>query len=1055
MSRGSWLLAIGLMVVFARWGQAEETGRVDFNRDVRPILSDNCFLCHGPDDANRKGGLRLDQRNGAMSAGESGEKAIIPGNPDASELVRRILSDDADLVMPPTASKKSRLTTSQISILKRWVEQGAEYTSHWAFKAPERSSIPQSSNAPGSWPRNPIDAFILDKLKREHLSPAPETDRITWLRRLSLDLIGLPPTVAEVDAFAADQSPDAHRVQIERLLASPHYGERWGRHWLDAARYADSDGFEKDKSRQVWFYRDWVVNSLNRDLPYDQFVIEQLAGDLLPNPTQDQLVATGFLRNSMLNEEGGVDPEQFRMDAMFDRMEAIGKSILGLTIQCAQCHTHKYDPITHDEYYRLFAFLNNDHEAQRVVYGSDELVTIAGLRAQMSEVERQLKQATPDWMARMTAWEADLIAAQAATPQWTSLKLANAGDNGQRYFDMDDGSILAQGYAPTKFTTLLRGDTDLKGMTAIRLEQLNDPNLPCNGPGRSSMGTAALSEISVTAVSKKNPEQQTTVKFVKATADFGNAEKELEEQYKDKSGKRRVTGPVNFAIDGNDDTAWGIDAGPGRRNVPRQAVFVAEHPFGFDGGTTLTISLKQNHGGWNSDDNMNHNLGRFRLSATSAPDAVADAVPESVRHAVAIPKDQRTAEQQAAIFTYWRTTVPDFKAANEQIEALWQQWPTGSTSLTLQQRMNPRDTRLLKRGDFLKPDKSVQPGVPAVLHPLAQTDNSKELNRLTLARWLVDRRSPTAARVIVNRVWQAYFGTGLVSTSEDLGTQSEVPSHPELLDWLAVELMSPETLLPGEMAVAPWSLKHLHRLIVGSALYRQSSLISDELYERDQFNRLLARAPRLRVEGEVVRDIALSASGLLNPKQGGPSVFSPAPAFLFQPPASYGPFTWTEATGAERYRRGLYTFRRRSTPYPMLTNFDTPNADSACVRRTRSNTPLQALTMLNETIFMEAARGLALSTIKDGGIDAPSRLVFAFRRCVSRPPTDSEQALLLDLLQKQKSRFSSPDAHPWELAANDPQNPPQLPEGVLASDAAAWTVVSRVLLNLDETVTKE
>ncbi|WP_010582344.1 PSD1 and planctomycete cytochrome C domain-containing protein [Schlesneria paludicola] len=1055
MTRGGWRLAIGLMVVFTRWGQADDAGRVDFNRDVRPILSDNCFLCHGPDDANRKGGLRLDQRNGALAAAESGEKSIVPGKPEASELVRRILSDDADLVMPPTASKKSRLTKSQVTILRRWIEQGAEYTSHWAFKAPERSALPQSTGTLADWPRNAVDTFILDKLKHEHLSPAPETDRITWLRRLSLDLIGLPPTVAEVDAFVADQSSDAHRKQIERLLASPHYGERWGRHWLDAARYADSDGFEKDKSRQVWFYRDWVVNSFNRDLPYDQFVIEQLAGDLLPNPTQDQIVATGFLRNSMLNEEGGVDPEQFRMDAMFDRMEAIGKSILGLTIQCAQCHTHKYDPITHDEYYRLFAFLNNDHEAQRIVYTTDELVKIADLHAQMNEVERQLKQATPDWATRMAAWEADLIAAQAAAPRWTSLKLANAGDNGQRYFDMDDGSILAQGYAPTKFTTLLRGDTDLKGITAIRLEQLNDPNLPCNGPGRSSLGTAALSEISVSVVNQKNPEQQSTVKFVKATADFGNAEKELEEQYKDKSGKRRVTGPVDFAIDGNDDTAWGIDAGPGRRNVPRQAVFVAEQPFGFEEGTTLTISLKQNHGGWNSDDNMNHNLGRFRLSATSAANAVADPVPETVRQAVSLPKDQRTAEQHAALFSYWRTTVADFKSANDQIEALWQHWPTGSTSLTLQQRMSPRDTRLLKRGDFLKPDKSVRPGVPAVLHPLAQANSANQLNRLTLAQWLVDRRSPTAARVIVNRVWQAYFGTGLVSTSEDLGTQSEVPSHPELLDWLAVELMSPEHLLPGETAVAPWSLKHLHRLIVGSALYRQSSRITDELYELDQFNRLLARAPRLRVEGEVVRDIALSASGLLNPKQGGPSVFSPAPAFLFQPPASYGPFTWTEATGAERYRRGLYTFRRRSTPYPMLTNFDTPNADSACVRRPRSNTPLQALTMLNETIFMEAARGLALLTVREGGGDTPSRLVFAFRRCVSRPPTESEQSLLLDLFEKQKSRFSSADAHPWELAANDPQNPPELPEGTSASDAAAWTVVSRVLLNLDETVTKE
>ena len=392
---------------------------------------------------------------------------------------------------------------------------------------------------------------------------------------------------------------------------------------------------------------------------------------------------------------------------------------------------------------------------------------------------------------------------------------------------------------------------------------------------------------------------------------------------------------------------------------------------------------------------------------------------------------------------------------NDRIESLWSEWPTGSTALVLAQRETARDTRLLKRGDFLKPENPVTAGVPAFLHPLPAAEDSKKRDRLTLARWLVDRRSPTTARVIVNRIWQAYFGTGLVSTSEDLGTQSESPSHPELLDWLAVELMEPTVTLPGETNVRPWSLKHLHRLIASSALYRQTSRVTSELLERDPYNRLLARAPRLRVEGEVVRDIALSASELLNPKMGGPSIFSPAPAFLFVPPASYGPFTWTEATGDERYRRALYTFRRRSTPYPMLTNFDTPNADLSCVRRPRSNTPLQALTTLNESLFMEASRGLALVTLKDGGPEEAARLNFAFRRCVSRPPTASEQTVLLGLLDKQKARFRASDAKPWELAANDPAQPPELPAGASPADAAAWTVVSRVLLNMDETMTKE
>lgn len=1046
---------ICLAPIFTNIVAAADPQRVDFDRDIRPILSDNCFLCHGPDEGNRKAALRLDQRNVATKAAESGDIAIVAGKPEVSELIRRVTSGDPDSLMPPPSSKKPPLTKQQAKLLERWIAQGAEYTSHWAFNAPTRPALNETISPGGTWSRNPIDHFIVAKLNSEGLAPSAETDKATWLRRLTLDLIGLPPTTAEVDGFLADTTPDAHSRQVERLLTSPHYGERWGRHWLDAARYADSDGFEKDKSRQVWFYRDWVVNSLNRDLPYDQFIIEQLAGDLLPNATQDQIVATGFLRNSMLNEEGGIDPEQFRMDAMFDRMDAIGKSILGLTIQCAQCHTHKYDPIAHEEYYRLFAFLNNDHESQIVVYTPDEQVKIAGLRAQIAEIERQVQQTSPDWRERMDEWASATVTARALQPAWTTLQLANAGDNSQRYFDMGDGSILAQGYAPTKFSTSLRGTTNLTGIRAIRLELLNDPNLPCGGPGRSFMGTSALTEITIEVIDAANAANKQVVKFVKATADFGNSERELEANFYDKSNKRRVTGPVEFAIDGNDDTAWGIDAGPGRRNVPRNAVFIAEQPFGFEGGTILNVSLKQNHGGWNSDDHMNNNLGRFRLSATTSVDVAADPVPKAIQIALAVPREQRSADQVAAIFSYWRTTVPEFKPINEKIESIWREWPTGSTALVLASRDAPRDTRLLKRGDFLKPENPVTAGVPAFLHPLTDTDNANVRNRLTLARWLGDRRSPTTARVIVNRIWQAYFGTGLVSTSEDLGTQSESPSHPDLLDWLAVELMEPTVKLAGETGVRPWSLKHVHRLITDSALYRQSSQVTPELLERDPFNRLLARAPRLRVEGEVVRDIALSASGLLNPKLGGPSIFSPAPAFLFTPPASYGPFTWTEAKGDERYRRALYTFRRRSTPYPMLTNFDTPNADFSCVRRPRSNTPLQALTTLNETLFMEASRGLAFVTLKEGGSDEMARLNYAFKRCVSRPPTASERGLLLGLLDKQKARFRADNAKPWELAANDPEKPPELPAGTSPADAAAWTVVSRVLLNMDETMTKE
>ncbi|MBC8113842.1 MAG: DUF1549 domain-containing protein, partial [Candidatus Saccharimonas sp.] len=633
----------------------------------------------------------------------------------ASELIKRVTSTDEATRMPPLKGKHKPLTASQIELLKRWIASGAEYSSHWAFKAPVRASVPDV-DAARFRVRNEIDRFVAAKLVEHGLTQSPEADKVTLLRRLQLDLIGLPPTIEEIDAFLADASPDAYEKQVERLLKSPHYGERWGRHWLDAARYADSDGFEKDKSRQVAFYRDYVINALNRDLPYNQFVIEQLAGDLLPQPTQDQIVATGFLRNSMLNEEGGVDPEQFRMDAMFDRMDAVGKTFLGLTIQCAQCHTHKYDPITHEEYYRLFAFLNNDHEAQRVVYSVEEQAKIADLRREMAAIESGLQQ-TPDWREKMSAWEASV---QQGQPEWIPLQLENAGDNGQRYIDMGDHSILAQGYAPTKYSTSLRGTTNLTGITAFKLELLNDPNLPCNGPGRSFMGTCALTEIGVQTEAVGAPDTpKETVKFVKATADYSNPERDLEPNFYDKTDKKRVTGSVEYAIDGKDETAWGIDQGPGRRNQPRNAVFAVEKSFGYEGGTVLHISLKQMHGGWNSDDNMNNNLGRFRLSVTTASIIEADSVPKHLREILSLPRDKRSPEQVAAVFSHWRTTVPEWKDANDKIESLWQQWPRGSTTLTLMARDDPRDTRMLIRGDFLKPDTPVTPGVPAFLHPLS------------------------------------------------------------------------------------------------------------------------------------------------------------------------------------------------------------------------------------------------------------------------------------------------------------------------------------------------
>lgn len=1023
-------------VVLSSAAFAQPAKQIDYAKDVQPIFAAACYKCHG--EKRSESSFRLDRKSDALKGGDIG-LAIVPGKASESPLIRYVSGTDK-LKMPP---KGDRLTAEQVATLRAWIDQGADWPEtgsataakdHWAFKAPVRPPQPKVSNA--KWVRTPIDAYILARLDKEGLKPSPEADKITLLRRLHLDLIGLPPTPKEVDEFLADKSADAYEKAVERLLRSPHYGERWARHWLDAARYADSDGYEKDMSRDVWFYRDYVINALNRDLPYNQFIREQIAGDLLPNATQDQIVATGFIRLSMLNEEGGVDPEQFRMDAMFDRMDAVGKAFLGLTIACAQCHNHKFDPLTQEEYYKLFAYLNNDHEAQRVVYTPEEQKKITEIRLKIAEIEDGLRHKTADWAERMAKWESSL------QPQakWDIVRLANQGDNSQRYIEQKDGSILCQGYAPTKFSTHMRGTTSLKTITGFRLELLNDPNLPCNGPGRSFMGTSALSEFNVEAWDPKDPGKKINVKFVKATADYGNPERELEPNFDDKSKKRRVTGPVEYAIDGKDDTAWGIDAGPGRRNMPRNAVFVPEKPISFPNGVVFDVRLKQNHGGWNSDDHMNNNLGRFRISVTGDADPVADPVPRHVRNALAIPRDKRTDEQTAAAFSYWRTTVTGWKAENDRIEELWKQWPVGSTQLVVQSRDEMRNTSILKRGDFLKPTRPVSAGVPAFLNPL--DDPKADGSRLTFANWIASRQSPTTARVFVNRVWQSYFGTGIVSTPEDFGLRSESPSHPELLDWLAVEFMD-----------RGWSVKDLHRLIVKSSTYRQSSKVTPELYERDQYNRLLARAPRLRVEGEIVRDVALHASGLLNPKVGGPSLYSPAPAFLFMPPASYGPFNWVEVKGSDRYRRALYTFRRRSTPYPVFTNFDVPNGDSSCVKRVRSNTPLQALTLLNESVFVDCARALGLRAIREGGKTDAERIAFAFCCCTSRPPTDDEQQVLAKLLSQERERIKKGEVNANELAAGDKSA--KLPDGVDASDAAAFTIIARVLLNLDETITKE
>ncbi|HEY0705851.1 MAG TPA: PSD1 and planctomycete cytochrome C domain-containing protein [Polyangia bacterium] len=1022
------------------------TRKVSFVADVQPIFAAHCYGCHGP--LKQESGLRLDHKPTVMNGGEHG-LAVVPGKSAESLIIQFVGGQREEGVMPKSGPP---LSAAQIGILRAWIDQGAEFpdaasvvikdkrTDHWAFKAPQKPGVPSAKDP--AWAKNPVDAFVHARLDKEGLAPSPSADRITLLRRLSFDLIGLPPTVAEVDAFLADKSPNAYEKQVDRLLASPHYGERWGRHWLDAARYADSEGFEKDKPRSIWFYRDWVINAINRDMPYDRFVIEQVAGDMLPGATQDQLVATGFLRNSMVNEEGGVHPEQFRMDAMFDRMDAIGKSVLGLTVQCAQCHTHKFDPITHEEYYRLFAFLNNDDEPMPPVFTPEEQKQRTAVLSQINALEQSLQAATPDWQAKMAAWEAQ---AKKGLPTWTVLQAPfnETSLDGMKFLPQKDGSYLCQGFAATKSNAKVMLETD-KTVGAIQFELLTDPNLPRGGPGRSVKGTGALSEFEVQAAPKSDPDAKKKVVLVEATADYAQPEGPLEALFDDKTGKQRLVGPASFAIDDKLETAWATDAGPGLRNSDRKAVFVPKEPIQHPGGTILTITLRQQHGGWNADDNQSNNLGRFRFSVAPTR-AKADPVPKRVREIFAIPAPRRTPAQVAEMFRYYRTTVPAWKKQNDQIQALWAKYPEGTNTLVFARRPEPRVTTVLKRGDFLKPGKPVTPGVPAVLHPMPA---GAPPNRLGFAQWLVDKRSPTTARVLVNRVWQAYFGMGLVGTPEDLGTQGEAPTHPELLDWLAVEFFE-----RGQR------LKNLHRIIVNSQTYKQASLVKPDLYARDPNNRLLARGARFRVEGEIVRDVFLASSGLLNPKVGGRSVMPLAPAFLFLPPVSFAPFPWVDETGGENYRRALYTFRRRSTPYPMLQTFDAPSADTSCVRRVRSNTPLQALVTLNEPLSIQAAQALARRMLEiqpgAGAANDRARIAHGFRRVLSRPPSEPELTELEGLLTRQRPRLAEGWLNPWLLATGKTESPMGLPTNTNPSELAAYTVVARVLLNLDEAITKE
>jgi mono/diheme cytochrome c family protein len=838
-----WLAAVSALAAEPPRLPPAAAVKVDFARDVEPIFAGRCYECHG--EKKSKSSFRLDDKARAFLGGDSGKPFLVPGKSAQSQIIRRVAGlVDADEVMPATGE---RLTAQQIGLLEAWIDQGANWPEtakkpHWAYAKPIRPALPKVQHS--RWPRNPIDNFILARLEKEKLKPSAEADRVTLIRRVSLDLTGLPPTLAEVDAFVADKSKDAYEKLVDRLLTSPHFGERWARDWLDLARYADSHGYEKDPSRSMWLYRDWVINAFNRDMPFDQFTVEQIAGDMLPNATMDQKIASGFNRNTMINTEGGVDKEQSRVETIVDRVNTTATVWLGSTLACAQCHTHKYDPFTQREYYQFFAFFNNADEPELAVPSAAQTAREKQLSGDVARLETEFKKVTPELTAAEIVWEK---------------------------------------------------------------KETND--------------------------------------------------------------------------------------------LARAAVAVA---------------------------------------GTNKPSAAPD-IPTNIVKILKVASTERTAPQRDEIFDYFRTQAPELKTVRDQLaesrkaqETLKSEIPT---TLVMQERAEPRETHVLTRGSFLSPAERVFPGVPASLPPLPK---GQPANRVTLAHWLVSPENPLTARVTVNRFWEQVFGRGLVETVEDFGTQGERPTHPELLDWLGTEFIRQN-----------WEMKAMLRLIVTSSTYRQSSRSTPELIERDPSNRLYARGPRFRVSAEAVRDIALEASGLLSAKIGGPSVFPYQPDGVWT--QLYSSDQWVTSKGEDKYRRGIYTFWRRTSTYPAFMSFDAPSRELICPRRQRSNTPLQALTTLNDPSFVEAAQALARRVMKESKGDAKADAAYAFRLCVSRMPQSKETKRLVALYEQELAQYQQDPAAAEKMATGDLGKPPK---GVSVEKLAAWTVVANVVLNLDETITK-
>ena len=1002
--------------------------KVNFANDVLPLLQKNCYSCHGQDE--QSGGLRLDQRQAAFRGGDSGT-AILPGKSAQSTLILLVAGLDKTIGLMPPDGEGKPLTRTEIGILRAWIDQGASWPmtfdpqqaarAHWSFQPIRRPPLPQTGST--DWIQNPVDMFILSRLQKEQLTPSAPARKELLIKRLYLDLLGLLPSPNQLQRFLNDTRPGSYRRLVSRVLNSPHYGERWGRHWLDLARYADSDGYEKDRPRpHAWRYRHWVIRALNQDIPFDRFSTQQIAGDMLANATTGAQVASGFHRNTLHNTEGGTDREEDRVKKTVDRTNTLGTIWLGLTVGCAQCHSHKYDPLSHREYYSLYGFLNQIEE-------QDIAAPLPVEADRHAENKARFDQAHQPLVAAVTAYEQQrLPAAQLAWESkalqtgfsWNPLQLISTDSkHGAQFKKQSDGSVLATGNNRVSDVYTIEATSTLNRITAIRLEVLPDKSLPKNGPGRAENGNFVLTTFRVDATSKDAASESSAYKLRDARADFSQKEWD-----------------VSLAINDDVQDGWAVSPQIGKRHV---AVFRFAEPIEAKSPVHLRITLDQSY-----TQTSSHNIGRFRLSVTDHTGPLQlEGLTGALVAALKVTDENRNPQQRDLLAKYYQSIDPTLAALQRKVEAHTKQAPPAPSTKaqSVRERSKARVVRVHLRGNFLTPGDTVPINTPQVLPPIAT--RSDKPDRLDLAHWLFSPTNPLPARVTVNRIWQRYFGRGLVETTDDFGLQGEKPSHPELLDWLASELQSSQ-----------WQLKHIHRLIVTSATYRQSAANRRDLWEKDPENRLLARQSRRRVEAEIVRDLTLAASGLLDTRIGGASVKPSQPSkhagLTYSNSAK-----WQTSAGGNRYRRGLYTFFQRTSPFPMLMTFDAPDSTSCTARRSNSNTPLQALTLWNDAVFFECAQQLARRIVDEvprvlNETPLRDRIQYGFQLCLTRSPTAAEQSAVTKLFDQQQELCQQDPVAAKALLGSTPVSP-----GTTTEELAAWVLVARTLLNLDEFITKE